>query len=62
MSRMRNTDATGVRYALLQTNRSSKDGGEERKGDDEERDNRHHVGARSGARALRACREVEEVE
>ena len=56
MEYMRNTDASAVRYALLETNGSREDGGEKRERDDEERDNRHHVGVVSGARALRAGR------
>ena len=59
MEGMRDTDATGVRYALLKFNGSSEDRSQERECDDEEGENRHHLGEASEVKALCACRVVE---
>ena len=58
MEGMRDTDATGVRYALLEFNGSSEDRGQERERDNEEGENRHHLGGASRMKALCACRAV----
>ena len=59
MEGMRDTDATGVRYALLKFNGSSEDRSQKRERDDEESENGHHLGGAGEVKALCACRMVE---